>query len=97
MEQILTHIEPMEFVVATGALHCIRDWVEYAFGQVGLLWRDCVRETSNNNQPISVPLCGNAKKLKDATGWDHSVDFHGLIDEMLKPTFPRWHSYRSQS
>ena len=84
MEKILTHIEPTEFVVATGALHCIRDWVEYAFGQVGLLWRDCVRETSNNNQPISVPLCGNAKKLKDATGWDHSVDFHGLIDEMLK-------------
>jgi len=84
MERIITHNEPTEFVVATGTLHTIRDWAEYAFGQVGLEWNDYIHETMGNLEALPNPLCGNAKKLKEATGWDHTVDFHGLIDEMLK-------------
>jgi GDPmannose 4,6-dehydratase len=83
MEKIVTHSEPTEFIVATGVLHTIRDWAEYAFAQVGLNWNEYVLEPSGAGKMPQVPLCGNAQKLVDATGWDHSVDFHGLIDEML--------------
>jgi GDPmannose 4,6-dehydratase len=76
---------PDDFVLATGVLHSVRDFVEIAFSAVGLNWREHVVERSDvlKARRDVKPLCGNAAKLQRATGWRPRVSFEEMVRIMV--------------
>jgi GDPmannose 4,6-dehydratase len=86
MRAILSLPEPDDFVVATGKLHSVRDFAEGAFSALGLNYEQYVRENPGLVQrPIrSVPLVGNAEKLKSLTGWSPQIRFEAMIQAMVQ-------------
>lgn len=86
MQAILSLPEPHDFVVATGRLHCVRDFARAAFLALGMDYEKYVREKPNLLQrPIrKVPLVGDASKLTSATGWLPRIGFEEMIREMVR-------------
>jgi GDPmannose 4,6-dehydratase len=86
MRSILALPEPDEFVVATGKLHSVKDFARAAFSALGLEYEKHVREDlSLVQRPIrTIPLVGDASKLKAATGWSLQIGFEAMIQEMVQ-------------
>jgi GDPmannose 4,6-dehydratase len=73
-----------DYVVATGASHSVRQMCDYAFGRVGLDYREYVREDpSAFRPPEPVPLLGDASKARRNLGWMPTVDFKMMIEMMV--------------
>ncbi|MDA7866741.1 GDP-mannose 4,6-dehydratase [Verrucomicrobia bacterium] len=74
-----------DFVVATGETHSVREFLEIAFGLVGLNWEDYVSTNPRYERPSEVDLLvGNSLKAKQELGWVPTTDFQGLIELMVK-------------
>ncbi len=76
---------PDDFVLATGVLHSVREFVEIAFSAVGLNWREHVVERSGvlEGRRAVKPLCGSAARLQAATGWRPRVSFEEMVRIMV--------------
>ncbi|MFE7799662.1 GDP-mannose 4,6-dehydratase [Nocardia sp. NPDC057440] len=83
MMRILALDEPDDFVVATGEHHTVAEFCAVAFGQAGLDWREHVRERPSVLTRHQQPLVGDARRLRERTGWRPSVDFRGMVRVML--------------
>lgn len=80
MYRILQAEKADTFVISTGELHSIREFVEGVFGYWGLDWQKYVAvNPSIVTKRPRPPLAGNSTKLRAITGWKPSVDFTGLI------------------
>lgn len=88
---ILQQTEPTDFVVATGELHTVRDWLDEAFGIFSLDWRGLVIENPDllNPDRPSATLCGDSSKLRQATGWRPDFNFQGLVRELVESEWAR--------
>ncbi|KKM90266.1 hypothetical protein LCGC14_1240260 [marine sediment metagenome] len=76
--------EPRDYVVATGETHSVEDFVEAAFLEVSLDWRDYVVVDSKLKRPADVELlCGDASKAKRLLGWEPTVRFKDLVELMV--------------
>jgi GDPmannose 4,6-dehydratase len=73
-----------DFVIATGENHTVQEFVELAFGYVGLEWERHVRVDPAIVQKQRYTLRGNASKLRAATGWSPSLTFSEMILELLR-------------
>jgi len=91
MARILHLDRPDDFVIATGELHTVRDFVEAIFSFLGLDWRQYVVEDPSliAKRPRRNPLCGNWGKLHALTGWKPTVDLNGLAEIMIKGEMER--------
>ncbi len=74
-----------DFIISSGELHTIKDFVEGVFGYLGLNWSAYVKlDPGLITKKQKKNLFGNNKKIKKATGWEPSVDFKGLIKIMVE-------------
>lgn len=74
MHEIMQLDSPDDFVVATGTSYTIRDFLDFAFGHVGLNWEYHVRTDPDLLRPAEVPeLIGDVSKLNEKTGWTPTV------------------------
>ena len=74
-----------DFVVATGETHSVREFLEIAFGLVGLNWEDYVSTNSRYERPAEVDiLVGDSSKAKRELGWVPKTNFQDLIELMVK-------------
>jgi len=81
---MLQQPEPADFVVATGEMHTVREFVELAFGLVGRDWRDHVEIDPRYFRPTEVDeLCGDASLARERLGWHPRTTFHELVRLML--------------
>jgi GDPmannose 4,6-dehydratase len=82
---MLQQKEPDDYVVGTGETHSVREFLESAFGHVGLEYRDFVREDPRYLRPAEVDLllC-DASKAKRVLGWTPKVGFRELVTEMVE-------------
>lgn len=83
MRRILALSAADDFVVATGQTHSIQEFVENAFGSVGIDWRLHVRESPDILNKQRRTLIGNAAKLRFATNWTSTTSFEDMVVEML--------------
>lgn len=74
-----------DFVIATGKTHSVKEFLEIAFGFVGLRWQDFVRTDPFYKRPAEVDLLvGNATKARRHLGWKAKTDFEELVELMVK-------------
>ena len=75
---------PEDYVVATGQVHSVRDFLDAAFGHVGLDWANLVETDANMFRPAEVDiLCGDATKAQEKLGWQPKVSFGELARMMV--------------
>jgi GDPmannose 4,6-dehydratase len=76
--------EPEDFVIATGEAHSVQDFLDEAFGYVGLDWTPYVREDPRYFRPVDPPLLvGDASKAREKLGWVPRVSFQELVRSMV--------------
>ena len=84
MWQMLQQDSPDDFVLATGATHTVRQFLEFAFQRIGLDWKDHVRVDDRYMRPADpVRLLGNPRKAREVLGWKPSVTFEQLVNLMV--------------
>lgn len=81
--RILQTDAPDEFIVATGKLHSVRDFVSITFDYLGLNWKDHVTENKTVLTRNRKTLLGNPSRLMQTTGWRPTVDFKEMIRLLL--------------
>lgn len=84
MWRILQLDEPDDFVIATGEMHTVREFLDEAAGHLGLDWQDCVETDERYLRPAEVDaLRGDASKARARLGWEPTVTFHELVRIMV--------------
>lgn len=75
---------PTDYVFASGQTHSVQQFLELAFGKLGLDWRD---HTQINPKLFRISesknLVGDAAKAEKILDWKRSYDFEQLVDEMV--------------
>jgi len=85
MTKILQLDDPSEFVIASGTLHTVRDFVSAAFSCLGLPWEPYVVEDASllRNARRSQALWGDSTRLREATGWRPAIGFTEMVGRMV--------------
>lgn len=84
MWKILQQEYPDDYVIATGEAHTVREFVEMAFGLVGLNWEEYVEIDPWYFRPTEVEsLIGDASKARKKLNWNPKVKFKDLVEIML--------------
>lgn len=84
---------PDDYIVATGEAHSIRDFLDAAFGYVGLSWREWVDIDQALVRPIDVGLLvGNPSRAVERLGWKPEVTFGELVRRMVDAQLARMRS-----
>ncbi|MGH7503996.1 MAG: GDP-mannose 4,6-dehydratase, partial [Longimicrobiales bacterium] len=82
---MLQQSEPDDYVIATGTSHSVRDFVEEAFGLVGLDWREHVRIDTRYHRPTEVEcMTGDARRAVAKFGWSPRIGFSELVRMMVE-------------
>jgi GDPmannose 4,6-dehydratase len=85
MWRMLQQETPDDYVVATGEMHSVREFVELAFSLVGLDWQDFVEIDPRYFRPTEVDeLCGDASKARRILGWQPQTTFPKIVEGMLR-------------
>ena len=73
-----------DYVLATNETHTVREFIEAAFGHVGLDWKEFVKYDARYERPAEVELLiGNPAKAKASLGWEPKVLFADLVRIMV--------------
>ncbi len=81
---MLQQHKPDDFVIATGECHTVRDFLDLAFGHLGLDWHDHVEIDPRYFRPSEVDeLRGDASKARRELGWTPTVRFPELVGLMV--------------
>lgn len=82
---MLQQDEPDDYVIATGESHSVREFLEEAFGLLGLDWRQYVEIDPRYFRPTEVEfLLGDATKARQKLGWKPKVTFKELVKMMVE-------------
>ena len=85
MWRILQHDQADDFVIATGQMHTVREFLETAFGLVGLDPDAYVVIDRRYFRPTEVDeLCGDAGKAERLLGWRPTTSFEQLVRIMVE-------------
>ena len=75
---------PDDYVLATNETHTVKEFVEEAFGHVGLDWQKYVKYDARYERPAEVDLLiGDPAKAKKQLGWEPNVRFKELVQIMV--------------
>jgi GDPmannose 4,6-dehydratase len=81
---MLQQPEPDDYVIATGETHSVREFVECAFGHVGLSAAKYVQIDPRYFRPTEIDvLQGDATKALRLLGWAPKVKFQELVGRMV--------------
>lgn len=90
MYLMLQQPEPDDYVVATGEMHSVREFLEVVFGHLDLNWKNYVKTDTGFMRPTEVDaLCGDASKAGKILGWKPETDFISLAVEMVNAELTR--------
>ncbi len=84
MWRILQHPTPEDFVIATGRMHSLREFVEEVFGRLGLRAAEHVDSDPSLLRPTDIAYSvGDPEKSRCLLGWKAAVDFSGIIERLI--------------
>ena len=81
---MLQQDKPDDYVIATNETHSVREFLEVAFGHVGLDWKKHVEIDPRYFRPAEVELLiGDYSKAKRQLGWEPKTKFADLTKLMV--------------
>jgi len=81
---MLQQEQPRDFVIGTGEAHSVREFLDEAFGYVGLDWRAYVRIDPRYYRPTEVDyLLADASRAQAMLEWTPRVKFSELVRIMV--------------
>ncbi len=85
MWKMLQHDTPLDLVVGTGQSFSVRDFLDVAFGLVGLDWNQYVTVNPKFFRPAEVDylLC-DPSKARQEIGWKSETSFEALVEDMVR-------------
>ena len=84
MWMMLQADEPDDFVIATGEMHSVREFLENAFRHAGLDWEPHVEIDPRYFRPSEVDaLQGDPSRARERLGWKPKVGFDELVRIMV--------------
>ena len=84
MWRMLQADQPDDYILATNETHTVKEFVEEAFGHVGLEWEKFVKYDARYERPAEVDLLiGDPAKAKRDLGWEPKVRFKELVQIMV--------------
>lgn len=83
--------EPSDYVIATGQTYSVRDFLNFAFKEIGIEdWSGYVKTTSDNMRPAEVDyLCGDYAKAKETFNWQPKHNLEQIVKIMVKSDLER--------
>lgn len=83
---MLQQNNPDDYIVATGEVHTVKDFIEAAFHVAGINdWQKYVRQDKKYFRPAEVNyLCGDVSKAKKILKFEHTIDFYALVKMMVQ-------------
>jgi len=84
MWKMLQHDGPDDFVIGTGEAHSVREFLDEAFGYLGLDWNEYVEIDARYFRPNEVDyLMADATRARQILGWEPRVCFRDLVRIMV--------------
>jgi GDPmannose 4,6-dehydratase len=84
MHLMLQQESPSDFVLGTGDVHSVKEFVEEAFAYAGLDWQQFVQVDARYLRPAEVDyLVADCGKARRALSWAPSVSFKNLVRIMV--------------
>ncbi len=81
---MLQQEKPDDYVIATGKMWTIKDFLSKAFSLVNLDWKDFIEFDPAYLRPTEVDLLiGDASKAKKILGWEAKTSFDELVELMV--------------
>ena len=86
MYLMMQHSKPDDYVIATGEVHTVREFLEEAFRVVGIGdWEKHVEIDPSCKRPVDdLLLCGDSTKAKKVLGWQPATRFKRLVKIMVE-------------
>ena len=82
---MLQQKKPSDFVIGTGKMHSVKDFLKLAFSIVGLDYKKYVKFNKSLLRPAEVDtLRANYDKAKKKLKWKPSTNFNQLVKEMVE-------------
>jgi len=84
MLKIINHPVPLDFIVATGEAHSVRDMCQEVFSYLGMDYRNYVKSNQIYTRPEELPyLCGCSEKAQYLLDWKPQYRFKDILVEMV--------------
>jgi len=84
-----------DWVVASGEMHSVREFLELVFQTLDMDWEDFVVFDSKYLRPTEVDaLCGDSTKIRTQLGWKPEYTFNQLVHEMVESDLKLAHQER---
>ena len=81
---MLQQPEADDYVIGTGEVHSVREFVEEAFNYAGLDWHRHVKMSERYLRPLEVDvLVADARKARQKLGWEPRIGFRDLVAIMV--------------
>jgi GDPmannose 4,6-dehydratase len=85
MHMMMQHPIADDWVLATGETHTVQEFVELAFKEVDLNWKDYVTTDKRYYRPNEVEhLLGDPSKAQKELGWQNKTSFQNLVKKMVE-------------
>lgn len=85
MWKMLQQDTPDDYVLATGETYTIRQFLDEAFGYIGLDWHEYVKFDPQYMRPSEVDLLvGDSSKARKILNWEPKVSFKQLVEMMME-------------
>ncbi len=90
MWRMLQQDRPQDFVIATGDMHSLQEFVERIFAEFGLDWMRCVTTEPALLRPLDVTVSvGDPGKAHRILAWQPRVDFHAMVANLVSAEIER--------
>lgn len=87
MWKILQEKSPEDYVLSTGIMHSVREFLNEALNAAGLdsnLENYVIFNSNMNRQEYPIELCGNSTKAKIQLNWQPKTSFRELVQRMIE-------------
>jgi len=82
--RMLKHDVPDDYVISTGVLHSVEEFLDIAFSVVSLNYKDYIRiDEQYYRPPEQVSLLGDSAKARKILNWQPQKKFEDIVKEMV--------------
>ena len=93
MWMMLQQDKPSDYVVATGEVHTLGDFIQASFKEIGVEnWEEYVGRDERYYRPADVfYLAGDASKANEELGWTPKTSLEEMVSKMVKNDIKKYH------